>query len=747
MLGLWLLMGHRLPWICAIVTAAVLMSISLLSDLLHPLKLPAKGSVAPYTVRAAADAVFDLHETVAAEAQEAKQAYLPIYNKDNSLLFEYRRQILTAALEQPLSYWKWSAEPPPQAQDGGLEPWDGEASVPPEEEKQAEMALPPASDAGAVPEAKATVTEEDPLVLEEARRRELEALIKGFFGLLIPYYKAGVVEDSEFPKEKKTIRVFSQKRIVLQDVAELYRFSELHEALKKSAEQYFYKTDQALREQAIHFILQLLPPNLTYAKENKGFITDISQVTGVKVILIRQGNILVRRGQTIDPRAYYALRANVQAAADSSPQGRAFSRGGLLVALMLLFVYFIKRTSEAQFRRNRSYGLVFWGLILTTLLAEVLLFYLPLHHLMLPQAALALIVAVAVGRIPGLIIGILTPMSLILTQMFDLATLMVGGAGGMMAALTIKRGERFSALAAGIWVGVAQTLVFAACQFLEGRPQTSEELNAAAVAFGSGLGSGLLALMSLPYVQWFLEKSSRGKLKVLTDYDHPLVRELHKRAPGTFTHTIHLMTLVERGVDAVGGDGGSVLLARAGTLYHDIGKMNYPHLFLENRVQARRSQPSLDPSAMAQAFIDHVRAGLEIALQRGLPPDVIAFIAEHHGTMPLGVSKLGASIAEGEPEEKILRYPGPKPQSLETAVLMVANALEHAAQKMDDPPPEAWRQLVERVVLEHFSEQQFSDCGMTLHQLERMKAAFINYFEELHQRQTEAAEAEEKGPP
>jgi hypothetical protein len=147
--------------------------------------------------------------------------------------------------------------------------------------------------------------------------------------LLETYYRDGVVGDNEFPKEKKTIRVFYRNEYNMKPVDELHRFSSLRPALQASVAQVFFKTDAQVREQVINYILQRLPPNLTYAKENEKFITDISQVTGVKVVLIRSGDILVNRGQVVDTRAYYAIRASIAASNGTSRFSNTISRMSL----------------------------------------------------------------------------------------------------------------------------------------------------------------------------------------------------------------------------------------------------------------------------------------------------------------------------------------------------------------------------------------------------------------------------------
>ena len=729
----------RIPavWAASLATVALLTAAGLLERKWSPLDVPPKGSVASHTIRARQDAVYDLHETVAAEAREAKQAYVPIYNKDNQLLFDYRERIVKSALAESATFWQWAAAPEPTTTDGGPEAGGGFVGPPaPPDVQVADLGAPDAS-----PDSGGDETAENELAQE--RRRELEALFRGCFRLLIPFYKDGVVGDSEYPREKKTVRIYSLGRYVFGNVEDLHRFSELRPALRQAARQFFFKTNPELLNQVIEFILQRLPPNLTYAVENERFIADISQVTGVKVVLIRRGDILVKRGHVVDTRAYYSIRASIGAAREISTFALFVARFGLLISIMFILVVSTRTFCPKTFDGVRPYLVIYAGVLSLALLGQGVMTYLPVHGVVIPHAALALVMAVVLGRGAGLITGLAVPMVLVTTQVFDISTLVVGAAGGVAASLAVRRRRRSSALAAGVLVGVVQAFVFEACRVMEGRPQLADELWAATESFAGGIVSGGLALFSLPFVEWILGRSSRGKLKVLTDFDHPLVRELRERAPGTFAHTVNLINMVEMAADAVGGDR---LLARAGTLFHDVGKMVQPQAFIENQGQGPNLHDTLPAAQSAEMILAHVPEGLRIARRHRLPPDVAAFIPEHHGTTTLEFFLAKAREAGGEPDSARFRYPGPKPRSLESAILMIADSVEAASRTLRRPTPEALDALVDRIVLRKLAEQQFDECGITQADLHRIKGAFIAYLGGALHRRVEYPSQKAEGP-
>ena len=379
--------------------------------------IPAKGSIARYTIRAERDAVFDLHQTRKAEAEEAKQSYIPIYNKDKQLLQSVRLKIEEAALASALESWPWpelgAASPEVSANDGG----------------------PPDSDLGA---------------LELMRpsgfsyRDELSALLAGCFRLLEPYFAAGVIADSEFPKEKNKIRVFVDGRYHMVSVSKLHRFSKLRAVLSRGAKAFFFKSAPRLRQAVVDFVLQRLPANVFYAKANERFVADISQITGLKVVLIRRGEVLVGRGQVVDSRAHEAIRAAEIAASAprSSWTGRYAGRCGLIAALLLMFVLAGQTICPAAFRGLKAYAFVHLAFLALAVLGKLALLYWPIHAALLPQAAIALTLAVVVGKEPAVLAAIAVGAGMGLSFHFDIAAIVVGTGGGTVAALATPRRRR-----------------------------------------------------------------------------------------------------------------------------------------------------------------------------------------------------------------------------------------------------------------------------------------------------------------
>jgi putative nucleotidyltransferase with HDIG domain len=241
-------------------------------------------------------------------------------------------------------------------------------------------------------------------------------------------------------------------------------------------------------------------------------------------------------------------------------------------------------------------------------------------------------------------------------------------------------------------------------------------------------GNGLLILASYPLV-FFFEKVfgflSDATLFELSDTNQPLLRILADKAPGTFQHSLQVANLAEEAILKVGGN---PLLIRAGALYHDIGKMNAPEYFIENQHSGVNPHGGLDFRESAKKIIDHVIKGEEIGKKHNLPSQIIDFIRTHHGTGT--VQYFYRSFINSYPDEEVdiseFAYPGPKPFSKETAILMMADSVEAASRTLKTYTPETINDMVEQIVEHQTSEGQYSDSNITFRDITIAKEIFKN---------------------
>lgn len=231
-----------------------------------------------------------------------------------------------------------------------------------------------------------------------------------------------------------------------------------------------------------------------------------------------------------------------------------------------------------------------------------------------------------------------------------------------------------------------------------------------------------LAFVLLPSAEEFTGIDTYLKLLEWSDLNRPLLQRLSLEAPGTFAHTIMMANLVEAGANAIGANG---LLARVGTYYHDIGKLKKPQYFVENQPRGRNPHDKLKPTTSAQIIRNHVVAGLELADEHKLPRAVKAFIAEHHGTGAITYFYEKARERDGAaPNAQEFAYPGPVPQSAETAICMLADGVEASMRVLNDPTPEKIREVIDHIVRQRIEQGQLRDAPITLEQLEIVKREF-----------------------
>lgn len=240
----------------------------------------------------------------------------------------------------------------------------------------------------------------------------------------------------------------------------------------------------------------------------------------------------------------------------------------------------------------------------------------------------------------------------------------------------------------------------------------------------TALGSASVAMLILPLAESAIRVTTDITLLELSDPGRPLLRKLAMDAPGTYAHSLAMANLCESACNAIGRNG---LLARVGCLYHDIGKAGNPRFFVENQRPGENPHDTMSPGESAAIVKGHVLEGMAMAREAGLPESIVSFIPEHHGTLYIGyfLDKARKESGGGAVDAEAYRYPGPRPRSAETAIVMLADATEAALRLLGDPTPERVRSAVEFLVQEKVDAGQLKDAPLTLSDLDRVKEEFV----------------------
>jgi putative nucleotidyltransferase with HDIG domain len=309
----------------------------------------------------------------------------------------------------------------------------------------------------------------------------------------------------------------------------------------------------------------------------------------------------------------------------------------------------------------------------------------------------------------------------------------------MAGIVVVRRGDRLTHFVqAAIAIAIVNVAVVSVFTLLgDGDVAGLAELAGAGVA--SAIGSGLAAVGSFLVVGNVFGITTSFQLLELANPSQPLLRRLLLETPGTYHHSLMVGNLAERAAEAINAD---PLLARVAAYYHDIGKLTNPLAFIENQADGQNVHDELAPEQSAQMIKSHVAAGIDLAYEYKLPTPVIAFIPQHHGTALMGyfyarartqaVEESGlrpdtpaAREVEAAVDERKFRHAGPKPQSREAAILMLADSVEASVRSLRQPDEAQIRAMVNRIVRERLEDGQFDECDVTLRDLERIREAFV----------------------
>jgi cyclic-di-AMP phosphodiesterase PgpH len=240
----------------------------------------------------------------------------------------------------------------------------------------------------------------------------------------------------------------------------------------------------------------------------------------------------------------------------------------------------------------------------------------------------------------------------------------------------------------------------------------------------NGVWLVIVVVPTLKVFETWFGRLSNFSLLELTDFNQPLLKRMILEAPGTYHHSLVVSNIAEAAADAIGANS---LLTRVGSYYHDIGKMDKPEYFAENQILVGNKHDNIEPSMSRLVILNHVKEGLELARKYKLNPVIHDFITQHHGTslMYFFYQKALEDTDDGiSVKEDSYRYPGPKPQTPETAIVLLADSAEAATRSLEDPTPHKIEELVRKIINNKFIDGQLDECNITLKAIEQIAKTF-----------------------
>ena len=545
----------------------------------------------------------------------------------------------------------------------------------------------------------------------------------------------------------------------LTDLASVRDLINAHASLRSDKLVLPVEYEAAERRMLGEVLSSLVVPNLNYNEaETEARKKVAQQAIRPVTVSVERGKPIVNRGETVTRAKAELLRV----ASSYRPIGqRAIEFGGTVVIVMMLLLVlwqYLMRYQRRHLRVRRHFLLQVTSFAVTLGIGR-LFFALAFamsqwtstspfnsqmaYKYLAPLAAGAALVTILTDAHAAFVFSaILAVFVGVLSGNVHLAAYTLISSVGAIYHLQNCR-DRTALVRAGLWIGLVNAAAALALDLLganEPRMLAAGGLEAIGVVLfdaSCGVMSGVLAAMVasilLPLFEWLFGITTNIKLLELSNLNLPLLKQLAERAPGTYHHSIMVGLLAEAAAEAIGGD---ALFTRVACYYHDIGKTMRPAYFIENQTYMDNRHDNLAPKMSSIILANHVKQGIELARQYKLPPRIIAIIPQHHGTGLMKYFYYKARQAAEDPGsvalEREFRYPGPKPQTREAGIIMIADSVEAAARTVQEPSHAKLRNMIEMIIERIRNDEQLDECDITLRELKIVADSFVKVLMGIH---------------
>ena len=552
----------------------------------------------------------------------------------------------------------------------------------------------------------------------------------------------------------------SRTEFVLDDFRSVVDLTQARDTISRTAQADFSDRPPHLLDTVVNIARSLTGPNLRFnASETEVRRAAASSAVGPVTTSYRRGQVIVRSGEPVNPWALKVIEQMTLSAVGYQPLVHHLSLTLLLGLLLAMFVRFSERFLIG-FRRRFNDLVAMAGLLLFVVAIAALLGGVARGSVEagagIPPSAWGFAVPVAVGGIllrtllnavsaatwsvlAGLCCAAVMDASLYLGVFYVSSSLAaVAGLGGAH--------ERGRLIRAGLVAALVNITLVVSIDFVQlaGAQGTSSDvvdvitpLLHIVFALGGGVISGVLAVGLAPMFET-LGFVTDSKLLELSSLNHPLLREMIVKAPGTYHHSMVVGSLAEAAAESVGANS---LLVRVGAYFHDIGKTLKPLYFIENQRDQDNVHDRLSPSMSALVIVSHVKEGIELGREYKLPEPIIDMIPQHHGTSLVGFF-YNKAVQQSDPNKGAIsdsdyRYPGPKPQTKEAAIMMLADGVEAATRSLKSHTQGAITARVEKIVNKCVQDGQLDECPLTLRDLHTASETFVQVLMGIHHHRIE----------
>ena len=508
----------------------------------------------------------------------------------------------------------------------------------------------------------------------------------------------------------------------------------------------------ALLNLMVDFSQQLIQPNITLNSHETEARKEVAakQIKPV-LYMIKKGEMLLREGERVTPLQLRKLEA-MEGQADVHQLPLAGSGAVALLAAILVIQYHVRLKRRIEFANTGNKDLLFLSCIMvsfiivvkiSTTLPDAWFLGLPLSRpasavgFGIPIAAGAMIVCLFMGRETALIFALALALCTSMLLQGGLETFIYFILSCTMASWWLQDcRERKIIIKTGAKLGLLNAFLAVVIDVYLGAASWATLPFDVTVAFLGGIGAGIITAGMAPVVEMVFHYTTDITLLELANLDRPILRRLMLEAPGTYHHSMVVGSLVEAAAAEIGAN---PILAKVCGYYHDIGKLKQPLYFIENQSDGRNKHDKLAPSMSALILIAHVKNGVEIAREHKLGQVIIDTTQQHHGTSLISYFYEKAKSVKGEDAVNIddYRYPGPRPQTREAGLVMLADVVEAASRTLENPTPSRIQGLVRNLINKIFSDGQLDYCELTLKDLHRIARSFNKILNGIHHHRIE----------
>ncbi|PKK84624.1 MAG: hypothetical protein CVT49_02045 [candidate division Zixibacteria bacterium HGW-Zixibacteria-1] len=451
-------------------------------------------------------------------------------------------------------------------------------------------------------------------------------------------------------------------------------------------------------------------------------ISDTSEVVAVGDVIVRAGSQVTPRQEKILEEMYRQEKALSEEKNWLTPLIPAVVRFLLIIACFLALYLYLYYFQQKIYMSNPKLLALFFVYGLELILIYFIGLRWDLSIYLYPVAIFAILITVLFDAEVGTFNIFILALLLGILQRFNFSISLIAVIVGLVSCYSIQkvrhRSDFFKAVLYLLLTYTAMIFILESFKVVQGE----KLLNLLGFGWANAVLSPLLAMGILPVFESLFGFTTNITLLELSDLNNPLLKRLALEAPGTFHHSFQIGNLVEAAAKAIDAN---PLLARVGAYYHDIGKMEIPEYFVENQLGIKSKHESLTPTMSAIVLVSHLKKGRQIGEEADIPDEVLNFIEEHHGTMIMTYFYNKAKeMGVANPPEDEFRYPGPKPQTRETAIVMLADSVEAASRTLTDPKPARIRNLVQNIINDRFQSGELEECPLTLKDLAMIRESF-----------------------